>query len=188
MCTDNTVEPFSLDHPSRADTTLQTYPLIFDPSLEGTPPSSGPKDEFGIRISPDLEGLEALQLGQTLVVYHPFAGRHPEIFNTAELTQPQESNIPLLLEPSVEPYFPFKTRSDFEQAEIFVRHNCTDTMINNQLRLNQKVSGAGEQGVYTMKNAREMHKTLAQAGQYQDTSSVESSESPYSHCSTYVVV
>ena len=186
MHADNTAEPSPVDHP-QANTTLRTY-LPMDSSFGNTPPPSRTKDDFGIGIAPDLEGLEPLQLGQTLVVYHPFAGRHPEIVKTVELMQLQESNIPPSPESPVEPYAPFKTRADFEQAEIFVRHNCTDTMINDQLRLNQQVSEASEQGVYTMKNAHEMHKTLAQAGQYQDTSSVESSTPPWSHCNVYVVM
>ena len=45
-------------------------------------------------------------------------------------------------------------------------------MINDQLHLNQKTSWAGEEHAQTMKNARDLHKTLAEAGEYQDTSSV----------------
>jgi hypothetical protein len=51
-------------------------------------------------------------------------------------------------------------------------HNFTDTMINDQLQLNERVSQTRDQGTHTMKNAREMHKVLAQAGQYQDILSV----------------
>ena len=66
------------------------------------------------------------------------------------------------------PWAPFKTRFDFEQAELFLHHNCPDTMINSQLQLNQRVS----QDAWTMKTARGMHKILAEAAQHQDTSSV----------------
>jgi len=79
---------------------------------------------------------------------------------------------PDLAPPSNLPYAPFRTRADFEQAKIFVHHNCTDTMIDDQLRLNQKAPQAGEPSAQTMKNAREMHKILAEAGEYQDTSAV----------------
>ena len=113
--------------------------------------------------------IGTLQLGQTLIVYHPFAQHPPEIVDTANLMFTRE---PDLCPPSEEPHAPFETRADFEQAEVFIHHNCTNTMINDQLRLNQTLSQAGGAGVQTMKNAREMHATLAQAGRYQDTSSV----------------
>lgn len=143
---------------------LQYNPLAFDPSLETTPPPSIPANESGIGTVSGCEGLGPLALGQTLVVYHPFAEHPPEIINTEHLAWTREPNVS---PPSEEPYTPFKTHADFEQAEIFIHHNCTDTMINDQLQLNQRVSRS-----QTVKNAREMHKTLAQAGQYQDTSSV----------------
>lgn len=147
---------------------LEHNPFSLDPSLETTPPPSRPIDEFGIGTAPEYEGLGPLALGQTLVVYHPFSEHPAEIVDTECLAWTREPDICL---PSEEPHAPFKTRADFEQAEIFICHNCTDSMINDQLRLNQRVSQAGKDG-HTMKNAREMHKILAQAGQYQDTSSV----------------
>ena len=117
----------------------------------------------------ECEGLGPLQPGQTLIVYHQFAQHPPEIVNTADLIQTQE---PDFCPPSKEPYAPFKTRADFEQVEIFIHHNSTNTMINDQLHLNQRLSQASESSVHTMKNTREMHNILAQAGQYQGTSSV----------------
>ena len=169
----DSAEPFSTSGSSRPSPAPRPTDLLtIDPSFETTPPPGRPKDEFGIGASLGSEGLSPLQLGQTLVVYHPFAERHPEIVDTAELTRSRASSIPPLSDPSEEPYTPFKTRADFEQAEIFIHHNCTDTMINNQLHLNQTVSGASGQDIYTLKNAHEMHKILAQAGQHQDTSSV----------------
>ena len=143
----------------------QGNPLIIDPQLETTPPPGKPKDKFGVGTTPGYEELGSLQPGQTLIVYHPFAGHPPEIVNTADLTWAQEFD---LSPPSEEPWAPFKTHADFEQAEFFLHHNCTDSMINGQLQLNQRASP----GVHTMKNAHEMHKILAEAGQYQDTSSV----------------
>ena len=118
---------------------------------------------------PGYQGLGSLQPGQTLIVYHPFAEHLPEIVNTADLMLTREPDIP---PPSEEPWAPFKTWTDFEQAKIFLHHNCTDTMINDQLQLNQRVFQAGGSGIQTMKNAHEMHQTLSQVGQYQDTSSV----------------
>jgi len=45
-------------------------------------------------------------------------------------------------------------------------------MINDQLQLNQQVSQAGKPPVQTMKNAREMHKILAEASEQRDASFV----------------
>jgi hypothetical protein len=106
-----------------------------------------------------------LQPGQTLVIYHPFSEQPPEVVDTASLGWTQEPDPP---PPSEEPWAPFRTRADFEQAELFLHHNCTNSMINDQLQLNQQVSP----GVQTLKNAYEMHKILSEAGESQDTSLV----------------
>lgn len=74
--------------------------------------------------------------------------------------------------PSEESYAPFATHVDFEQAEVFVHHNCTNTMINDQLWLNQRGSQAGEPHPQTMKNAHGMHKILSEASGHQDMSLV----------------
>jgi len=161
-------EPQLQENPTRAGPLPQGNPPI-DPLLEITPPPDGLHNRFGIGKVPEHEGLGTLLPGQTLVVYHPFAQHSPEIVDTSKLILSREPNLPPLSE---EPYAPFKTCADFEQAEIFVHHNCTNTMINDQLQLNQRASQAGKSGAQTMKNAHEMHKILAEAGEYQDTSSV----------------
>lgn len=161
----------------------QYNPLIIDPFLETTPPPGAPHDRFGIGIVPEHDVVGLLQPGQTLITYHPFAQHPPEIIDTTSLLSTREPNF---YPPSEEPYAPFKTRADFEQAEIFIRHNCTNTMINDQLQLNQGVSQAGEPNVQTMKNAREMHNILAKAGQYQDTSSVSPPHPLNGFCGTHI--
>ena len=103
-----------------------------------------------------------LQLGQTLVVYHPHSQHPPEIINTPELTFPREPRQSLL---PVKPWAPFTSRDDFEQAELFIKHNCTNRHINDQLCLNHKRSLHNQSpgGPPSMKNAREMHKILDKA-------------------------
>lgn len=140
-------------------------PITTDPSLEATPPPSDPSAEFGIEVAAACDELGPLQPGQTLVIYHPFAGQPPEIIETPNLAWTQEHDTP---SSSEEPWDPFGTRADFEQAEFFLHHNCTNSTINGQLQLNHKFSP----GVFTMKNAREMHKILTTPGQHQDTLSV----------------
>lgn len=137
--------------------------LILDPSLNTTPPPGKPVNEPSIKSALEHWGLGPVELGQTLVVYHPFAGHPPEIIDTAHLAWTWELNVH---PPSEEPYAPFRTHTDFEQAEIFIFHNLPDSVINDQLQLNQRVFQASGQGVQPMKNACEMHKILAKAGQY----------------------
>lgn len=163
----NGTQPLPQDNLPGAGLGPQGNPLIIDPSLETTPPPDDPDNEFGVGTV--LEGLGPLQLGQTLIIYHPFAQHPAEIIDTANLMQTRE---PDFCPPSKEPYAPFGTCADFEQAEIFIHHNCTNTMINDQLQLNQRFSQSGEPGIQMMRNAHEMHNILSQAGQYQDTSSV----------------
>jgi hypothetical protein len=95
----------------------QGNPLVFDPFIETTPPPGKPVDEFGIGSATEYEQLGPVTLGQTLVVYHPFSGQSPEIIDTAHLAWTREPDV---CPPSEEPYAPFKTRTDFEQAEIFI--------------------------------------------------------------------
>ena len=157
------------DDPPTASPPPRGNPLILDPLLETTPPPSNPHDKFGIGTTPEDQWSDTLQPGQTLVIYHPFAEHPPAVIDTAKLTLARE---PDTSPPSEEPYAPFSTRADFEQAEIFIRYNCTNSMIDDQLRLNQKTSQAGGPHMWTMKNAREMHKILAEAGEHHDVSSV----------------
>lgn len=87
--------------------------------------------------STDLEALikTPLQLGQTLIVYHPHVQHPPEIVDTATLSltrEPEPSHF------STSPWVPFKSRDDFEQTELFIKYNCNDKLINDQLHLNRK--------------------------------------------------
>ena len=86
-----------------------------------------------------------LELGQSLVVYHPHAQRPPQVILTSELSafsrnlDPLESPDTNISDGSVSsdrpPHFPFKTLADFEQTELFIKRNCTDPFINKQLGL-----------------------------------------------------
>lgn len=112
-----------------------------------------------------------LQLGKTLIIYHPHAQHPPEIVDTATLSLAREPQPSLL---SGEPWAPFSSCGDFEQAELFIKHNCTNWLINDQLALNQKqaLCDHGPDNPPLMKNAREMHRTLEEAGSDLDISSV----------------
>jgi len=125
-------------------------------------------------VSPDTEEAliqTPLQPGKTLIIYHPHAQHPPEVIDTDTLSLTRE--LPPSLPPS-EPWAPFSSRGDFEQAELFIKHNCTNGLINDQLRLNQKQdsSNHGQSNPPSMKNAREMHKILEEARSNLDISSV----------------
>jgi hypothetical protein len=75
------------------------------------------------------------------------------------------------------PYFPFKTLADFEQTELFIKRDCADPFINEQLNLWRRY--APNSGV-TLKNAREMHRCLWAAGTEDDLSQVVSQSISYS--------
>ena len=67
------------------------------------------------------------------------------------------------------PYFPFETLADFEQTELFVKRNCADPFINEQLDLWKRYAPNGD---VTLKNAREMHQCLWAAAVEDDLSQV----------------
>ena len=112
-----------------------------------------------------------LELGETLVIYHPHAERPPQVIATRELTdfssRPEDLEDPLPLNDSRPPYFPFRTLADFEQTELFVKHDHTNPQIDDQLDLwRRHAPGVG----VTLRNAREMHKFLEAAGIEDDLS------------------
>jgi hypothetical protein len=115
-----------------------------------------------------------LELGETLVVFHPHARMPPLVLPTRELatfssTNPEGPEGSLPLDDSRPPYHPFKTLADFEQAELFVRRDHPDSQIDDQLDLWRR--HAPNVGV-TLKNAREMHQYLQAAGIEEDLSQV----------------
>jgi hypothetical protein len=59
-------------------------------------------------------------------------------------------------------YWPFNTREDFEQVEIFFKANSTNPIMDAQLQLNMRNQGKNA-SPYTLKSARDVHKTLGKA-------------------------
>jgi len=114
-----------------------------------------------------------LELGQTLIIYHPHAQRPPQVIPTSELStfsrNPDISEDPI--DDTRPPYFPFRSLADFEQTELFIKRNCADPFVNKQLDLWRCY--APNSGV-TLKNAREMHQCLWAAGIEEDLSQVVS--------------
>jgi hypothetical protein len=138
---------------------------------ETTPSDGGSSDGTNENSSLGTLVKTPLQLGKTLVIYHPHAQHPPEVIETTTLSLTREPEPPPLPET---PWAPFASRADFEQAELFIKHNCTNGLINDQLRLNQKQdSGDRYPGnPPLMKNAQDLHKILEVARSDLDISSV----------------
>ena len=122
-----------------------------------------------------------LELGETLVVYHPHAKFPPRVIPTKELMAlsrgPQSPADQIPLDDSRPPHFPFETLADFEQTELFIKRDHTDPEIDEQLDLWRR---HGPRSAVTLKNAREMHRCLQMAGVEEDLSQVVSQ--PYILC------
>jgi hypothetical protein len=136
------------------------------------PTTSG--NDHGEATSLDKLIQTPLPPGKTLIIYHPHAQHPPEVVDTNTLSllrKRQPSHF------GPEPWAPFASRDDFEQAELFIKHNSTNHMIDAQLHLNQKRDSHHHPpaGLPPMKNAREMHKILEEARSDLDMSSVCSS-------------
>jgi hypothetical protein len=156
-------------HTTTGDTTLYKPGSSTSPNTTGA--ADNDSDTGNQVIGPKAFINTPLQLGQTLIVYHPHSQQSPEIINTTELMFPREPQPSLL---PAEPWAPFTSRDDFEQAELFLKHDCTNRHINDQLRLNQKRDshnyGPGDSP--SMKNAHEMHRIINEASSDFDISSV----------------
>lgn len=97
-----------------------------------------------------------LQPGETLVIYHPHSRCPMRIVPTAELHSTSERAIRHDIKKPEDSYAPFPTRADFEQAELFVNNNCSDKLVNSQLKFGRQ-NGMNLE----VKTARKMHELLA---------------------------
>lgn len=88
--------------------------------------------------------------------YHPNSGREPEIINFEDYKSSSPSNIPLG-EP--EPWLPFKTREDFEFAEIALATAMSKVQVNATIDLLHRCIKKGK-GSFTLANFNEMRETL----------------------------
>lgn len=135
--------------------------------------SSGGGDSDDADNHGDFKALiqTPLEPGKTLIIYHPHAQHQPEITTTATLSltrEPQPAPLPAT------PWAPFSSRDDFEQAELFIKHGCSNRLINDQLNLNQKRDSCDchPDNPPPMRNARDLHRVLEGAGSDLDISLV----------------
>jgi len=139
------------------------------------PDEENPDDEPNVSTQSPAHDptMWPLELGETLVVYHPHAKQPPQVIPTRELANisrsPEDSENLLPLDDSQPPHFPFRTLADFEQTELFIKRDNTDPQIDEQLNLwRRHAPGVA----VTLKNAREMHQHLEAAGIEEDLSQV----------------
>ena len=105
--------------------------------------------------------------GEVWIEYHPASGKRPEILQIEQIYQPSAVTLPtVLFDEHIPPWHPFCSRADFEQAELFLRADCTDSFIDAQLKLIHAGSPLGHS--ITLKSAKEMHKILAQIPTIED--------------------
>ena len=97
-----------------------------------------------------------LQPGETLVLYHPHSQCPRRVFPTVDLHTPCQHMTWRDIETAKASYAPLPTRADFEQAEIFIIINCSNKLIDDQLRF-QCQNGLK----LGMKTSHDMHKLLA---------------------------
>lgn len=123
----------------------------------GGPISDSDSDEMDLDNSDQpSQRPHSLQPDQVWVGYHPASGRQPEILGTTIPDNGASSPTPYRSPTALAPWHPFRSREDFEQAEIFVRFDASNPQMDNQLNLNRR-SGSR----ISLKNSREVHETSA---------------------------
>ena len=91
--------------------------------------------------------------------YHPNAHREPEVFSFDDY----QSTPPVVTPPvEPEPWLPFKTREDFEFAEIALATAMTKAQVDATINLLHRCVKKG-MGSFTLSNHDEMRKTLRAA-------------------------
>lgn len=100
----------------------------------------------------------SLRPDQVWVEYHPAARKRPEIICSGT-PYFSPSPPPAIAPATLTAWHPFRTREDFEQAEIFVRFEASNPQMDDQLNLIRRSAISGS--TITLKNAREVHETLA---------------------------
>lgn len=94
--------------------------------------------------------------GDIQVEYHPNSGHGTKIFQPDEYYKPVQ-NADTAVEP--EPWAPFRTREDFEFAEIALETGMTRKQMDAMIKLFHKCIEIGEGG-FTISGHKDMEDTL----------------------------
>lgn len=94
--------------------------------------------------------------GDIRVEYHPHCGHETKIFEPNDYRQPvQDTDMPT----DPEPWAPFRTREDFEFAEIALKTGMTRGQIDAMIKLFHRCIEKGE-GNFTISNHKDMMDTF----------------------------
>lgn len=100
-----------------------------------------------------------LDEGEVWIEYHPASRKSPEKLSASD--KPAVVALPHFpFDADIPPWHPFSSRADFEQAEIFIRFDASDTQIDAQLNHMNSVYSLGHS--VTLKSAGALHNLLAQ--------------------------
>jgi len=115
----------------------------------------------GTNIDPGNVGNRTHEDGDIRIEYHPSSGREPEVFAFEEFTQAVNENA-YPMDP--EPWAPFKTREDFEFAELARETGMTKAQIDALIRLFHQCIKNGKDS-FTLSGYNEMRETLKVASE-----------------------
>ena len=93
--------------------------------------------------------------GNIRVEYHPNSGHEPDLFNADGYRQ-LVPDVDATLEP--EPWAPFRTREDFEFAEIALETGMTKGQLEALIKLFHKC--IAKEGSFTISNHKDMKNTF----------------------------
>lgn len=118
-------------------------------------------DYGGDVLDPDPTGnshhpAQNYQEGDIRVEYHPHSGRKTDIFKPDEYRQ-LVPDMDTTVVP--EPWAPFRTREDFEFAEIALETGMTKGQTNAMIKLFHRCLKKGE-GSFTILNRKDMEDTF----------------------------
>lgn len=108
-----------------------------------------PVSEDGITILYEAP-TEILKSSELYIQRHPYAKDKP--IHPGPVRIPSSQSL----------YWPFNSREDFEQVEIFFKADSTNPTMDAQLKLNMRNQGENT-GPYTLRSAKDVHKTLKKA-------------------------
>jgi hypothetical protein len=157
-------------HPQRSNVSISYYKWVYSKPALGIHQDPEQPQEYDPVESVDYgdpypaeELPRASEDGVTIVQNDPEAILdHSEFYIRRHPYAKEKPIYPGPVQSSHSGYWPFNTRQDFEQVEIFYKADSTNPTMDDQLRLNMRNQG-GRDGPYTLRNAKDVHKTLKKA-------------------------
>lgn len=106
---------------------------------------------------------ESIEEGCVWIRRHP-CSQIPSGFQTTTSQQGPSYSANMRPPEPNQPYHPFATFDDFDQARIFIRNGASDGQITEQLQHNARRYGVQGEGINrTPQSAKDLHKILARA-------------------------